>query len=380
MGLTMFERIKHMFRKEFIQIFRDPKMRAMILLVPILQTLLFGYAVTMDVRHVSTAVYDADNSSASRRFVDAFIKSGYFNVVTYLRDEKEINQVLDRGMATCVFCIDYGFEGTILAGKQAYVQAIIDGVDSNTANIVETYIQRITTQLYNKYLVIPVSRITHKNKQNFHIQMQSRAWFNANLESRNYYVPGVIATLVTLVTLTLTSMAIVREKEIGTMEQIIVTPIKKMEFIIGKMLPFIIIGFLDVTIILIIGTFWFDVPVRGNILLLFLAAALYLLTTLGVGLFISAISQTQQQAMMSAFLFYFPAVLLSGFLFPIGNMPLIIQWLTYLNPLRYFVLIIRSVFLKGIGLEILWPYMLTLALMGIFTLWQASRFFRKTTS
>lgn len=374
----MLERIKHMLYKEFIQIFRDPKMRAMILLVPVIQTLLFGYAVTMDVRHVATAVCDLDNSMVSRRFIDAFVKSGYFNVVAWLQDESEINRILDTGTAVCVFRIDYGFENKILEGEQAYVQAILDGVDSNTASIVENYIQRITTELENKYLVIPVSRITSKNKYNFHVSLQSRAWFNANLQSKNYYVPGVIATLVTLVTLTLTSMAIVREKEIGTMEQIIVTPIRKIEFIIGKMLPFIIIGFVDVCLILMVGTFWFEVPVRGNILLLFLAAALYLLTTLGVGLFISAISQTQQQAMMCAFLFYFPAVLLSGFLFPIGNMPEFIQWLTYLNPLNYFVLIIRGVFLKGIGLEILWPYMLTLAIMGIFTLWQASRLFKKT--
>ncbi len=376
----MFDRIKHMLFKEFIQIFRDPKMRAMIFLVPIIQTLLFGYAVTMDVKHVATAVYDLDNTIASRKFIDAFVKSGYFHIVARLQDDKEINQVLDNGLAICVFRIDYGFESKIRAGEQAHVQAILDGVDSNTASIVENYIHRITTQLVNKYLVVPVSRITTKNKHNFHVTLESRAWFNDNLQSKNYYVPGVIATLVTLVTLTLTSMAIVREKEIGTMEQIIVTPIKKMEFIIGKMLPFIIVGFIDVCIILMVGTLWFEVPVRGNLLLLFLAAGLYLLTTLGVGLFISAISQTQQQAMMCAFLFYFPAVLLSGFLFPVNNMPEYIQWLTYLNPLKYFVLIIRGVFLKGIGLEILWPYMLALALMGVFTLWQASRLFKKTMS
>jgi ABC-2 type transport system permease protein len=189
-----------------------------------------------------------------------------------------------------------------------------------------------------------------------------------------------VATLLTLVTLTLTSMAIVREKEIGTMEQIMVTPITRLEFILGKTAPFILIGFIDVILILIVGVFWFEVPIRGHIINLFLGVCLYLLTTLGIGLFISTISQTQQQAMMSAFLFYFPAVLLSGFIFPIANMPVIIQWITVLNPLKYFITVVRGIFLKGIGLNILWPSMAALAVMGVFTLWQASRFFKKTTS
>lgn len=376
----MFERIKHMIIKEFIQIFRDPKMRAMIFLVPVIQTLLFGYAVTTDVKHVSTAVYDLDNSVASRKFIDSFVKTKYFNLVALLSDEKEIAQVLDSGRATAVFRIDHGFEDKLRANQPAYIQAIIDGVDSNTANIVENYIQRISTLLEYKYLVLPVTHKTSKSKTVESVHLESRAWFNDNLESRNYYVPGVICTLVTLITLTLTSMAIVREKEIGTMEQIIVTPINRLEFILGKTIPFIIIGFFDVAIIIMIGHFWFEVPIRGNILILFCGTALYLLTTLGIGLFISTISHTQQQAMMSAFLFYFPAVLLSGFLFPVANMPVAIQWLTYLNPLKYFVRVVRSVFLKGIGLEILWPDMLALAIMGAFTLWQASRFFRKTMS
>jgi ABC-2 type transport system permease protein len=374
----MFTRIWHMLHKEFIQIFRDPKMRAMIFLVPIFQTLLFGYAVTTDVRHVTTAVYDQDNTVASRGLIDAFSKSGYFNIVKYIHNDHEINQLLDSGTVIAVLKIDHGFQKNILNENKGYVQAILDGVDSNTANIVETYIQRIRAQLVDKYLAPPVSHITNRNKRPENVHLLSRAWFNDNLESRNYYVPGVIATLVTLVTLTLTSMAIVREKEIGTMEQIIVTPINRYEFILGKTVPFILIGFIDVAIILLVGVFWFDVPIHGNILILFAGAALYLLTTLGVGLFISTISQTQQQAMMCAFVFYFPAVLLSGFLFPISNMPTVIQWLTVLNPLKYFILIIRGVFLKGIGLDILWPYMLALAAMGSFTLWQATRFFRKT--
>lgn len=208
--------------------------------------------------------------------------------------------------------------------------------------------------------------------------MQTRAWFNENLESRNFYVPGVIAIIVMLITLMLTSMAVVREKEIGTMEQIMVTPITQTEFILGKTMPFAIIGIADVIVITLIGIFWFGVPIRGNLFILFIATALYLMTTLGIGLFISTVSKTQQEAMMSVFFFYFPAVLLSGFMFPIANMPVVVQWLTCLNPLRYFLVIIRGIFLKGVGPGILWPQMAALAVMGLATLWLASRRFRKT--
>jgi len=212
------------------------------------------------------------------------------------------------------------------------------------------------------------------------VELQSRAWFNENLESRNFYVPGVIAIIVMLITLMLTSMAVVREKEIGTMEQIMVTPITPAEFILGKTVPFALIGFADVALITLVGVLWFKVPIRGNLLLLFGATTLYLMSTLGVGLLISTVSRTQQQAMMSTFFFYFPAVLLSGFMFPIANMPTVIQWFTYLNPLRYFLVIVRGIFLKGIGPEVLWPQMLALAIMGTVFLWFASSRFQKTTA
>jgi len=210
------------------------------------------------------------------------------------------------------------------------------------------------------------------------VKVETRAWFNENLESRNFYVPGVIVLIVTLVTLMLSSMAVVREKEIGTIEQIMVTPIRQAEFILGKTLPFALIGFADVVLITLLGVFWFEVPIRGSLLVLFVATALYLLTTLAIGLFISTVSQTQQQAMMSTFFFYFPAVLLSGFMFPIANMPALVQWLTWLNPLRYFLVIIRGVFLKGVGPTVLWPQIIALAVMGRVALWLASRRFRKT--
>ncbi|HOA62721.1 MAG TPA: ABC transporter permease [Verrucomicrobiota bacterium] len=374
----MFERIKQMLVKEFIQVFRDPKMRGVIFLMPIIQVLVFGYAVTTDVTHVATAVFDLDNSAASRELVGRFVKSGYFDIVAHVDDDEHARQLVDRGEALAVLRINRGFENDLRAGRAAQLQVILDGTDSNTAGVVLNYSAKIAGQFSQKVLVTRLTRAKGVADEPGGVELQTRAWFNENLESRNFYVPGVIAIIVLLVTLMLTSMAVVREKEIGTMEQIMVTPIKPLEFILGKTVPFALIGFADVLLITVVSLVWFEIPIRGSVLLLLGAAALYIMTSLGVGLLISTVSETQQQAMMSTFFFYFPAVLLSGFMFPIANMPPVIQWLTYLNPLRYFLVIIRGIFLKGVGLHILWVQMAALAVMGIITLWLASRRFHKT--
>jgi ABC-2 type transport system permease protein len=254
----------------------------------------------------------------------------------------------------------------------------VDGADSNTAGIVLAYSSTIAGRFSTEIESSRVARMTGGAGKTGRVVLQTRAWFNENLESRNFYVPGVIAIIVMLITLMLTSMAVVREKEIGTMEQIMVSPITPLEFILGKTVPFALIGFADAVLITVLGVFWFGVPIRGSLLVLLVATGLYLVTTLATGLFISTVSQTQQQAMMSTFFFYLPAVLLSGFMFPIANMPRAIQWLTYLNPLRYFLVIIRGVFLKGVGPGILWPQMLALGVMGVVTLWLAAKRFHKT--
>jgi ABC-2 type transport system permease protein len=374
------ERIKAMLIKEFIQVFRDPRMRAVIFVVPVLQLIIFGYAVTTDVRHVSTAVYDLGNSVTSRELLSRFVKSGYFDVGEYVTSEDRARELLDRGRVGAVLRMNKGFEGDLRAGRTAQLQVIVDGSDSNTAGIVLAYSTRITGQFSQEVLNGQLRRLRGNTRQPGRVELETRAWFNENLESRNFYVPGVIAMIVSLVTLLLTSMAVVREKEIGTMEQIMVSPITPAEFILGKTAPFALAAFADVVLITVVGVFWFAVPIRGSLALLFLATALYLMTTLGIGLFISTVSQTQQQAMMSTFFFFMPAVLLSGFMFPIANMPVAIQGLTYFNPFRYFLVIIRGIFLKGVGPSILWPQMLALAVMGIVTLWLASRRFRKTLS
>jgi ABC-2 type transport system permease protein len=374
----MRERIKHMLIKEFIQIFRDPRMKGAIFLMPIIQLFVFGYAVTTDVKNIPTLVSDLDNSVASRELVSRFVKSGYFDVVEYTDRDSRIRDLMDRAKIGAVLRINKGFENDLRAGRAAQLQVIVDGSDSNTAGVVLNYSSKIAGQFSNRVLAERLTRATGRPGATGHVELETRAWFNENLESRNFYVPGVIAVIVMLITLMLTSMAVVREKEIGTMEQILVTPITPVEFILGKTVPFALIGFADVLLITVLGVFWFEAPIRGSLLVLFVATALYLLTTLAIGLFISTISQTQQQAMMSTFFFYFPAVLLSGFMFPIANMPVVVQWLTYLNPLRYFLVIIRGVFLKGVGLSVLWPQMVALAVMGRIALWLAAKRFRKT--
>jgi ABC-2 type transport system permease protein len=374
----MWERIKHMLIKEFIQIFRDPRMKGVIFLMPIVQLLVFGYAVTTDVKNVATLVHDLDNSVASRELVSRFVKSGYFNVVEYTDSEDRVRELMDRGKVGAVLRMNKGFEDDLRAGRTSQLQVIVDGTDSNTAGIALNYSSKIAGQFSTELLTQRILRSSGPLGQTGRVVVETRAWFNENLESRNFYVPGVIAIIVMLITLMLTSMAVVREKEIGTMEQIMVTPITSAEFILGKTVPFALIGFADVILITLIGVFWFEVPIRGNLAVLFVATALYLLTTLSIGLFISTVSQTQQQAMMSTFFFYLPAVLLSGFMFPIANMPPLVQWLTYLNPLRYFLVIIRGIFLKGVGPTILWPQLLALAVMGFLTLWLAAKRFHKT--
>lgn len=375
----MFERIRHMLIKEFIQVFRDPRMRAVVFVMPIVQVLVFGYAVTTDVRHVPIAVIDFDNSIASRELTAQFTETEYFDLVGHVTTDAEAERLIDHGDAQAVLRINHGFEANLRAGRTVPLQLLVDGTDSNTAGIVLDYSARIAGRYGNSVLLTRLNRMGGGFRAE-PLTVETRAWFNENLESRNYYVPGVIAILVMLITLMLTSMAVVREKEAGTMEQIMVTPITPGEFILGKTLPFAVIAYADVVAITLVAVFWFEVPLKGNLLLLFVATGLYIMTTLGIGLIISTMSSTQQQAMMGTFFFYLPAVLLSGFMFPIANTPEPVQWLTYANPLRYFLVIIRGIFLKGVGPSVLWTQMAALLGMGVGTLWFATKRFKKTSA
>jgi ABC-2 type transport system permease protein len=374
----MFERIRTMLVKEFLQLFRDPRMRMLIFAAPMIQLLVFGYAATTDVRLVATAVFDLDNTPASRELIDRFLGSGYFRRVEQVDTEARMQDLLDHGSVRAVIRIHKGFSEDLKARRTASIQMIVDGTDSNTAGIVLNYAGQIAARYSQDILVSRWDHLLGAAPRPGQIRLQERAWFNENLESRNYYVPGVMANIIMLITLTLTGMAVIREYEIGTMEQILVTPIRPTEFILGKSLPFVLIGYVDVLLVTAVCVFWFKVPIRGSFLFLLAATALYLLPSIGLGLLVSTICKTQQQAMMSTFFLFFPAMMLSGFIFPIANMPTVIQWLTLINPLRYFLIIIRGIFLKGIGPEILWPQMAALAVLGVATLWLAVRRFHKT--
>ncbi len=368
------ERLLCMIKKEFIQIFRNSKMRAIVLIMPLVQSMVFGYAVTTDVKQVTTAVYDHARTPESRDLVDRFIHSGYFSVKQTIHSDREMDELIDRGIVAAIIRIPPDFSGKLASGTNVAVQIVVDGTDSNTAGVVLNYAGNI---IRNDAIEILRKRTDRPGWEATGVHLQTRAWFNENLTSRNFYVPGVIASIVMLVTLLLTSMSVVREKEMGTMEQIIVTPITSAEFIIGKTMPSIILGFVNMIFVTLISVFWFDIPVRGSIVTLLAANGFFLMTTIGAGLFISTLSDTQQQAMMSAFFFYLPAVLLSGFMFPIANMPDVVQAFTYLNPLRYFLIVIRGIFLKGVGWAILWPQILAMFVLGSLILTLAVKRFRK---
>ncbi|MFA6320809.1 MAG: ABC transporter permease [Candidatus Omnitrophota bacterium] len=369
-----FERIRAIIVKEFKQVFRDPRMKTVIFITPLIQIILFGYAANKDINYVPTAILDRDNTVESRELLRDFTFSNYFIPKEYIKTEKEENEVLDGGTSSIVIHIDRGFGRNIVGEKEAQVQVAVDGSDSNTAMIIMGYANSIINAYNATTMQSRLERQAHQFKV-ASVQMRDRAWFNGNLVSREYYLPGVIATIVTMMSLLLTAMAIVKEKEIGTMEQLTVSPIKPIELIAGKLLPFAIIALIQITLVTTLAVGWFHIPLRGSLVLLLLCTCVYLFTTLGIGLFISTISATQQEAMMSVFLFFMPTMLLSGFAYPISNMPQLIQWSTIFNPLRYYMVVIRSIFLKGVGMDILWPQLIPLALIGMAVIiWSAAKF------
>jgi ABC-2 type transport system permease protein len=360
--------------KEFIQIFRDRRMKAIVFFIPLLQLFGFGYAVTFDVNNVPTALCDLDRSADSRELARRLEASGYFSIRYRPGSPGEIRGLIDRGEALCALQIDRGFAKDILKGDPVAVQVIVDGTDSNTATVALNYASRIIAQ-YAKDKSAQMTGPRHDI-----LDVRTRAWYNPELRSRNYNVPGVIAIVIMLTCLLLTSMAIVREREIGTMEQLMVTPLKPVELILGKTIPFALIGFFDMILVTVVAVLHFGIPINGPLWLLPIGTSIYLLSVLGIGLFISTISRTQQQALTATFFVYIPSVLLSGFMFPIENMPKVIQYATLANPLRYFLVIIRGIFLKGIGLDILWPQMAALLVIGIAVMTASSLRFRKRLS
>lgn len=372
--LAKLRRIREMVVKEFRQIFRDPRMSRVIFITPILQLMLFGYAVSTDVRNTATFVVDHDRTQASRALVASFTASGYFRLVGQSERPADLVRALDRGDAIVGLEIPRGFSEALRSGNGAPVQLLLDGTNSNTATVAQSYAERIALGYGVRLGVAPRRGVIPE------VDLRERVWFNPDLSSRDYNVPAVIGAIMLLVALLLTSLAIVREREIGTLEQLRVSPLTPGELIAGKTIPFALIGLADLVVVTLVAVLWFQVPFVGSAPLLLLASILYLLAALGMGLLISTLASTQQEAFMVSFLVYMPAILLSGFMFPVSSMPAVFQWLTYANPMRHFLEIVRGVFLKGVGLDALWLQYLLLGGMGMALLAVAAARFRRAAA
>jgi len=370
-------RILHLVRKELLQLRRDPQMLRIVFIAPLFQLFIFGYAVTTDVKHVATALLDQDRSVQSRELAERFVRSGYFDIVRRPDGPAAVDALLDDGDVQVALVIPRGFAADLAAERTARVQLLIDGSDSMTAGMVAGYAGGVAGEYSARIAAERLERLRVRVQRVPAVEERTRVWYNPELKSVNYMVPGVLSMILFLVTMLLTSMAIVKEREIGTLEQLVVTPITPRELIIGKTLPYIGIGFIDMLLVLALSTFWFRVPIAGSVVLLFALSTVFIFTSLGLGLFISTISLTQQQAMMTTFFIMLPSILLSGFMFPIANMPRFIQYITLLIPLRYFLVIVRGIFLKGNGIAILWPQVVVLLGFGVAILSLSALRFRK---
>lgn len=362
----MWTRLLQMLIKEFRQVFRDKRTRTVLFVPPIIQMLVFGYAATFEIKNVPLAVLDLDHSPESRELISRFQSSPYFVLAAPLAHRDEITRLIDQGDATLAIQIHAGFAQQLRKGQTAPVQVIVDGTNSNTALIALGYVSQIADRFGREELQNRLGRVTpFVQEQMPRVELERRPWYNTDLRSRWYFVPGVIGNIATIIVVSLTAFAVVREREIGTLEQVMVTPIRRFEFILGKTLPFFLVGLADMALIATVGTLWFQVPFRGSFSVMLLGTSLFLLSTLGVGLLISTVSSTQQQAMVSTFFFLMPAMTFSGFGFPISAMPQWLQYITYFDPLRYFMEVLRGVYLKGVGLEVLWPQMTAMAALGV---------------
>ncbi|MFZ6032674.1 MULTISPECIES: ABC transporter permease [unclassified Melioribacter] len=371
--------IYHFIIKELLQVKRDKKMLVIIFMAPILQLIFLGYAANMDVDIVHTTIYDLDKTETSRNYIERLVETGYFQIDYYVKSYEEITDLLENGKTLVAIVIPKDFEKKINRRETTPVQTLFEGSDASKASMALGYIQGVTTKFSQNLIVDTKDKLGMKISLSGSLTPEVRVWYNPEMKSRIFMVPGILGLVLMISTISLMSMAIVREREIGTMEQLIVTPIKKYQLLLGKLIPFTMIGFVILVIVMIIMTQWFGISVRGNVLYLLFAAFLFILSNLGIGLFISTVSKTQQQAMMaSVFALMMPMIYLSGFAFPIENMPQFFQYITYAIPLRYFITIIRGVVLKGIGFSSLWLETLILFAMGVSILvLSANRFSKK---
>ncbi|WP_366923548.1 ABC transporter permease [Metallumcola ferriviriculae] len=357
------QRLASVVRKEILQIRRDPASLGIVIVMPLLMLFLFGYAVTTDVDHINTVVVDMDRTPDSRRLIADFQHSGYFDVVTATSNSNEVDRLLDGGTVKVGIIIPAGYMTELRRGQSAQVQAVIDGSDPTVARTALNSV-RLLAQRESLQLKVEAARAKGDGIPLVAVDMRPRVRYNPDLDSVRFNIPGLIGLIMQNITVMLTAFAMVRERERGTMEQLMVTPVRPGELILGKLIPYVFIGFFDIILVLAAGVFWFKVPVAGSVTLLLALSAVFLLTALGLGLFISTIARTQLQAMQMTVLVILPSVLLSGFVFPREAMPLPINWLGYVIPLTYFLTILRGIILKGVGAAYLWPQVLTLACIG----------------
>lgn len=368
-------RVRRMVVKELRQLFRDPRTKRVIFVAPIIQLVLFGYAVNTDVRNVATALVDHDRTPQSRELIAAFTASGYFRIVDSSDRSSDLGRALDQGRALVALEIPVGYGRDLSAGHAPTVQLLVDGTNSNTATVAQGYALRIVRNLGSR---VEGPALTVSGTAPRGIDLRARAWFNPSLESRVYNVPAVIGVIVLLMCLLLTALAVVREREMGTLEQLLVSPLSASELLLGKTIPVAGIALVQLSLVTSVALLWFDIPLRGPVPTLALAAGLFILAGLSLGLLISTISATQQEAFLAMFLFLMPAIILSGFLYPIDTMPDIFQRLTLANPLRHFLEIVRAIFLRGAGISDLRAQFAVLGAMAVTGLLVATWRFRRT--
>jgi ABC-2 type transport system permease protein len=356
-------RLRYIVGKEMTQMFRDRASLRIMIITPVMQLLIYGYVATMDIKQIPFVVCDMNRTQESRQLVESFTTSGYFHVIDQVDSVNRIDRYLDHGKARAALIVPHDYAQNLKTGKTTSVQLILDGTNSNTATIAQSYATNIVSEAGFK-IVLDRFRRTGTKVERVLLENLPRVWYNPDLKSLNYMVPGTICMLLLQMLVPLTSLGIVREKERGTIEQLRVTPIRPIEMILGKTLPGVFMGYVNVMVIIIVGRFWFGVPMKGSIITLLLMSGLFIVSALALGIFISTITETQQQAMFTGQFFMVPNMLLSGFMFPISSMPQIMQYLTYLIPLRYFLRVVRGIFLKGVGLSALWPDALALAVFG----------------
>lgn len=368
------KRISALLIKEFAQLFKDKSLLSLLIVSPIIQLVLLGFAASLDIKNIPVVLCDLDKTKESRQLVSKVTNAGYFTVEYYSEDYNSLKKYLDDNLATVALIIPNNFGNKLLRKETSKVQVILDGSEGFSTAVVMGYLN----QIFMTHSLKIVAEQSGRGVQIGGINTEVRAWYNPSLKSRNFMVPGILVLILMIITVSITSVAIVKEKEVGTIDQILVTPLKPSELIIGKLLPFTILGLVNTSIAMLVMRFGYGIEIKGSLFNFYSFAGLFLLNTLGIGLLVSTISKTMQQAMMVGIFFILqPMMYLSGFAFPIENMPKLLQWISFVIPMRHFLLVVRSIILKGVGYTILWKEAIILFALGTLILYLSVKKFQK---